>query len=35
MTLDILDIIEQKLVQNGIKYPIDKAKGIAKKYNEF
>jgi NTP pyrophosphatase (non-canonical NTP hydrolase) len=33
--LDILDVIKQKLVQNEIKYPIDKAKGSAKKYNEL
>ena len=33
--LDILDIIDQKLAKNAINYPIDKAKGTAKKYNEF
>src|ERR1700676_2623528 len=31
--LNILDIIEQKLAKNASNYPIDKAKGIAKKYN--
>jgi NTP pyrophosphatase (non-canonical NTP hydrolase) len=33
--LDILNIIEQKLAKNEINYPIDKAKGKAKKYNEL
>ena len=33
--LDILTIVEQKLAKNAINYPIDKAKGIAKKYNEL
>jgi|SRR5579863_67645 len=33
--MDILSIIEEKLVKNSIKYPISKAKGTAKKYNEL
>lgn len=33
--LDILTIIDQKLAKNAMNYPIDKAKGSAKKYNEL
>lgn len=33
--LDVRDIILNKIEQNNIKYPIDKAKGTAKKYNEL
>lgn len=33
--LDIGTIISQKLAQNANKYPIDKARGTAKKYNEL
>ena len=33
--LDVKQIIEEKFQQNAQKYPIDKAKGNAKKYNEF
>lgn len=33
--LDILSIIKDKLNQNEIKYPVNKAKGTAKKYNEL
>ncbi|ULQ51945.1 nucleotide pyrophosphohydrolase [Flavihumibacter fluvii] len=33
--LDIQQIIEEKLVINAAKYPIAKAKGSAKKYNEL
>jgi NTP pyrophosphatase (non-canonical NTP hydrolase) len=32
---DIKEIILEKIKRNGKKYPIDKAKGIAKKYNEL
>jgi NTP pyrophosphatase (non-canonical NTP hydrolase) len=32
---DIKEIIFEKIKRNGEKYPIDKAKGIAKKYNEL
>lgn len=33
--LDIEEIMDEKLRINGDKYPVDKAKGTAKKYNEF
>lgn len=33
--LDIKDIMLDKIRQNAKKYPIEKAKGIAKKYNEL
>lgn len=33
--LDIFKIIEDKIANNGKKYPVDKAKGTAKKYNEL
>ena len=33
--LDIKDIIESKISQNAEKYPVEKAKGSAKKYNEL
>lgn len=33
--LDIEEIMDEKLRINGEKYPVDKAKGSAKKYNEF
>lgn len=33
--LDVKQIILDKIKKNGVKYPIDKAKGNAKKYNEF
>ena len=32
---DIGQIIDDKISKNEIKYPIDKAKGNAKKYNEL
>lgn len=32
---DVKDIILKKIKQNGEKYPIDKAKGTATKYNEL
>ena len=32
---DIKEIILEKIKQNGIKYPIEKAKGTSKKYNEL
>lgn len=32
---DIPTIVKEKLAANAIKYPIEKAKGNAKKYNEF
>lgn len=32
--LDMNEIIREKLIKNGEKYPVSKAKGISKKYNE-
>jgi NTP pyrophosphatase (non-canonical NTP hydrolase) len=33
--LDIKGILDEKIEKNAEKYPIDKAKGSAKKYNEL
>jgi len=33
--LDIFEIVQEKIKRNGEKYPVDKAKGTAKKYNEL
>lgn len=33
--LDVFDIISEKIQKNALKYPVDKAKGTAKKYNEL
>jgi NTP pyrophosphatase (non-canonical NTP hydrolase) len=33
--LDVKDIILEKIKINGEKYPVDKSKGNAKKYNEL
>lgn len=33
--LDVKEIILEKIKANSIKYPVDKAKGTAKKYNEL
>jgi NTP pyrophosphatase (non-canonical NTP hydrolase) len=33
--LDIFDIVSEKIKKNALKYPVDKAKGSAKKYNEL
>ncbi|WP_282919989.1 nucleotide pyrophosphohydrolase [Ignavigranum ruoffiae] len=35
LNFDVEKIIEEKLVKNAIKYPIEKAFGTNKKYNEF
>ena len=35
LKLDVNEIIENKLEKNSIKYPVEKFKGIRKKYNEF
>ena len=32
--LDVTEIVSAKIEANNLKYPIDKAKGNAKKYNE-
>jgi len=33
--LDVKQIVMDKIRKNGEKYPVDKAKGTAKKYNEL
>ena len=33
--LDIFDIVLEKIKKNAEKYPVDKAKGTAKKYDEL
>src|SRR5665647_457868 len=33
--LDIFEIVQEKIKRNGEKYPVDKARGTAKKYNEL
>lgn len=33
--IDIIEAIENKMKKNSIKYPIEKCKGKAKKYNEL
>lgn len=33
--LDVKTIVEEKIASNALKYPIDKSKGNAKKYNEL
>ncbi len=33
--LDVKEIVLEKIKKNAEKYPVDKAKGIAKKYNEL
>jgi len=33
--IDILDALDRKMGQNEKKYPVEKAKGNAKKYTEF
>ncbi len=33
--LNVKEIILNKIKANAIKYPVDKAKGTAKKYNEL
>lgn len=33
--LNVAEIISKKIAQNNEKYPVEKAKGTAKKYNEL
>lgn len=33
--LNVFDIVSEKIKKNAEKYPVDKAKGTAKKYNEL
>ena len=35
LDIDILDALEKKISKNEEKYPVEKAKGNAKKYTEF
>lgn len=35
MNLDVKQIVLDKIKKNAEKYPVDKAKGTAKKYNEL
>ena len=35
LDLDVKEIIRDKMKKNAIKYPVEKAKGNAKKYTEF
>ena len=35
MDLDSIEIIYQKYQKNALKYPVEKAKGSCKKYNQF
>jgi NTP pyrophosphatase (non-canonical NTP hydrolase) len=32
---DIKEIVVEKLAKSGVKYPVEKSKGTAKKYNEL
>lgn len=33
--LDVKELVMEKIRKNGEKYPVDKSKGTAKKYNEL
>lgn len=35
MNFNVHDIVMEKIRKNGEKYPVEKAKGTAKKYNEL
>lgn len=35
LNVDIIDIINNKMNQNEIKYPVKKAKGVSTKYNKL
>lgn len=35
LNVDLIEITNQKMDKNEKKYPVDKAKGNAKKYTEF
>ena len=35
LKVDPIDIINQKMDKNGIKYPVEKAKGVSTKYNKL
>jgi NTP pyrophosphatase (non-canonical NTP hydrolase) len=33
--LDVREIVQEKLAKNRLKYPVEKSKGSARKYNEL
>ena len=35
LQLDLDEIIEEKLIKNNLKYPVEKSAGVRKKYTEF
>lgn len=35
LDLDVDEIVNMKMEQNELKYPVEKAKGSSKKYNEL
>ena len=35
LNVDLLDAVDKKILANAEKYPVEKARGNAKKYNEF
>jgi len=35
MNLDVSEIVQEKVKQNALKYPSEKARGTAKKYDEL
>lgn len=35
LNIDLIEAANQKIIKNDLKYPVDKAKGNARKYTEF
>jgi len=35
LNIDVIEALEKKMIKNEDKYPVEKAKGSAKKYNEL
>ncbi len=35
LQLDLDEIIEEKLIKNNLKYPVEKSAGVRKKYTEL
>ena len=35
LNLDLKELVDQKMLKNGKKYPVAKARGNSKKYTEF
>jgi len=35
LNVNMLDAVNQKIKKNALKYPVDKVKGSAKKYNQY